>query len=114
MKLVPVGAISGRVLDADGQPVEMDCRLPRWPKGGPCLRSRGMTDDRGAVSNQQIDAQAGMACSRFVRLTVPMPPEKCARTAPRSCKYAAAWRIPGRSPGGERRGASSGRARGRW
>jgi hypothetical protein len=70
LKLVPVGTISGRVLDADGQPVgwiqvEAD-------QGGRAQRS-GMTDDRGQYRIGGLSP--GKYRVRAVPQNLPLPPE---------------------------------------
>jgi hypothetical protein len=53
MKLVPVGTISGRVLDADGQPVDA---IPVQAEQGGRPQRAGVTDDRGGAEPGDDDA----------------------------------------------------------
>jgi len=85
VKLVPVGAISGRVLDADGQPVETIA--VQVEQGGRTVRS-GMTDDRGRFRIGGLTP--GRYRVRAVPLTVPLPPEICT-DGTAEVQYAATW-----------------------
>ena len=70
LKLVPVGAISGRVLDADGQPV--DGLQVHAERGEQTMRS-GVTDDRGQYRIGGLDP--GRYRVRAETQKRPMPPE---------------------------------------
>jgi hypothetical protein len=70
LKLVPVGTISGRVLDADGQPV--DALAVQAEQGGRVQRS-GMTDDRGQYRIGGLSP--GKYRVRAIPQTLPVPPE---------------------------------------
>jgi hypothetical protein len=70
LKLVPMGAISGRVLDADGQPVEgLQVHAER---GGRTMRT-GITDDRGQYRIGGLDS--GRYRVRAETQKLPVPPE---------------------------------------
>jgi hypothetical protein len=71
LKLVPVGTISGRVLDADGQPV--DALSVQAEQGGRAQRSGGMTDDRGQYRIGGLSP--GRYRVRAVPQNIPLPPE---------------------------------------
>jgi hypothetical protein len=70
VKLVPVGAISGRVLDADGQPV--DAIAVNAELGGRSQRG-GVTDDRGQFRIGGLSP--GRYRVRAVPQSLPVPPE---------------------------------------
>src|SRR5450755_2568995 len=70
LKLVPVGTISGRVLDADGQPV--DGLTVQAEQGGRSQRI-GVTDDRGQFRIGGLSP--GKYRVRAVPQSLPVPPE---------------------------------------
>ena len=71
VKLVPVGAISGRVLDAEGQPVE---GINVYAETGSLSqRTGGVTDDRGQFRIGGISP--GKYRVRAVPQALPLPPE---------------------------------------
>lgn len=70
MKLVPVGTISGRVLDADGQPV--DAISVQAEQGGRPQRT-GVTDDRGQYRIGGLSP--GKYRVKAVPQSLPVPPE---------------------------------------
>ncbi len=71
VKLVPVGAVSGRVLDAEGQPVEgINVYVETGSLG---QRTGGVTDDRGQFRIGGISP--GKYRVRAVPQGVPLPPE---------------------------------------
>jgi hypothetical protein len=70
LKLVPMGAISGRVLDADGQP--MDGLQVHADQGERTMRS-GITDDRGQYRIGGLGP--GRYRVRAVTQNLPVPPE---------------------------------------
>jgi Carboxypeptidase regulatory-like domain len=70
LKIVPVGAISGRVLDPDGQPV--DALTVQAEQGGHPLRT-GVTDDRGQFRIGGLSP--GKYRVRAVPQGLPIPPE---------------------------------------
>ena len=70
VKLVPVGTISGRVLDADGQPV--DAISVQAEQGGRPQRS-GVTDDRGQFRIGGLSP--GKYRVRAMPQGLPLPPE---------------------------------------
>ncbi len=70
VKLIPVGAISGRALDADGQPV--DAMTVQAEQSGRPVRS-GMTDDRGQFRIGALGP--GKYRVRAVPQALPVPPE---------------------------------------
>ena len=70
VKLVPVGTISGRVLDADGQPV--DAITVQAEVGGRPQRT-GVTDDRGQFRIGGLSP--GKYRVRAVPQSLPVPPE---------------------------------------
>jgi large repetitive protein len=71
VKLVPVGAISGRVLDAEGQPVEGINVYAETGSVG--QRTGGVTDDRGQFRIGGISP--GKYRVRAVPQALPLPPE---------------------------------------
>src|ERR1035437_6257824 len=70
VKLVPVGTISGRVLDADGQPV--DALTVQAEQAGRAQRT-GVTDDRGQFRIGGLSP--GKYRVRAVPQALPVPPE---------------------------------------
>ena len=71
VKLVPVGAISGRVLDAEGQPVE---GINVYAEAGTLSqRTGGVTDDRGQFRIGGLSP--GKYRVRTVPQALPLPPE---------------------------------------
>jgi hypothetical protein len=71
VKLVPVGAISGRVVDAEGQPVEGINVYAET--GAMSQRTGGVTDDRGQFRIGGLSP--GKYRVRAVPQTLPLPPE---------------------------------------
>ena len=71
VKLVPVGAISGRVLDAEGQPVEGINVYAEM--GALSQRTGGVTDDRGQFRIGGLSP--GKYRVRAVPQALPLPPE---------------------------------------
>jgi hypothetical protein len=70
LTLVPVGTISGRVLDADGQPA--DALSVQTEQGGRPVRT-GMTDDRGQYRIGGL--RPGKYRVRAITRNLPIPPE---------------------------------------